>query len=69
MSVALSFRLNGALRMLDRTTPVQERFENQGAQLRALARETPPGVERFLLVRKARRAETKKKFDERKNIK
>jgi hypothetical protein len=55
--------------MLDRTNPVQERFENQGAQLRALARETPPGVERFLLVRKARRAEAKKKFDERKNIK
>ena len=40
------------------TTPLQERFAKEAFQLRVQARNTPPSVERYLLVRKARRAET-----------
>ena len=38
------------------TTPLQERFAKEAFQLRVQARNTPPSVERYLLVRKARRA-------------
>jgi hypothetical protein len=45
-------------RRFTQTTSLEERLAKEAAQLRKQARGTPPGVERDLLVRKARRAET-----------
>jgi hypothetical protein len=45
-------------RRFTQTTSVEERLAKEAAQLRKQAQGTPPGVERDLLVRKARRAET-----------
>jgi hypothetical protein len=45
-------------RRFTQTTSVEERLAKEATQLRKQARGTPPGVERDLLVRKARRAET-----------
>jgi hypothetical protein len=40
------------------TTSLEESLAKEATQLRKQAQGTPPGVERDLLVRKARRAET-----------
>jgi hypothetical protein len=40
------------------TTSLKDRLAKEATQLRKQAQGTPPGVERDLLVRKARRAET-----------
>nr|WP_275183973.1 hypothetical protein [Bradyrhizobium sp. CSA112] len=40
------------------TTSLEERLAKEATQLRKQAQGTPPGIERNLLVRKARRAET-----------
>jgi len=40
------------------TTSLEERFAKEATSLRKQTQGTPPGVERDLLVRKARRAET-----------
>lgn len=45
-------------RPFTQNTSVEERLANEAKQLRKQAQGTPPGVERDLLVRKARRAET-----------
>ena len=45
-------------RPFKQTTSLKERLAKEAAQLRKQAQCTPPGVERVLLVRKARRAET-----------
>jgi hypothetical protein len=45
-------------RFTQQTTSVEESFAKEATQLRKQAQGTPPGVERDLLVRKARRAET-----------
>ncbi len=45
-------------RRFTQTTSLEERLAKEAAQLRKQAQGTPPGVERDLLVRKARRAET-----------
>jgi hypothetical protein len=45
-------------RRFTQTTSVEERLAKEATQLREQAQGTPPGVERDLLVRKARRAET-----------
>ena len=45
-------------RRFTQTTSLEERLAKAAAQLRKQAQGTPPGVERDLLVRKARRAET-----------
>ena len=45
-------------RRFTQTTSLEERLAKEATQLRKQAQGTPPGVERDLLVRKARRAET-----------
>jgi len=45
-------------RRFTETTSLEKRLAKEAAQLRKQAKGTPPGVERDLLVRKARRAET-----------
>jgi hypothetical protein len=45
-------------RRFTQTTSLEESLAKEAAQLRKQARGTPPGVERDLLVRRARRAET-----------
>ena len=45
-------------RLSKQTTSLKERLAKEATQLRKLAQGTPPGFERELLVRKARRAET-----------
>jgi hypothetical protein len=43
---------------------LEERLAKEATQLRRQAQGTPPGVERDLLVRKARRAETTSRMTE-----
>ena len=45
-------------RRFTQTTALEESLAKEATQLRKQAQDTPPGVERGLLVRKARRAET-----------
>jgi hypothetical protein len=45
-------------RRFTQTTSLEERLTKEATQLRRQAQGTPPGVERDLLVRKARRADT-----------
>ena len=45
-------------RRFKQTTSLEERLAKEATQLRKQAQGTPPGFERELLVRKARRAET-----------
>ena len=45
-------------RRFTQTTSLEERLAKEATQLRKQAQGTPQGVERDLLVRKARRAET-----------
>ena len=45
-------------RRFTQTTSLEERLAKEATRLRKQAQGTPPGVERDLLVRKARRAET-----------
>ena len=45
-------------RRFTQTTSLEERLAQEATRLRKQAQGTPPGVERDLLVRKARRAET-----------
>jgi hypothetical protein len=45
-------------RRFTQTTSLEESLAKEATQLRKQAQDTPPGVERDLLVRKARRAET-----------
>jgi hypothetical protein len=45
-------------RRFTQTTSLEERLAKEATQLRKQAQGSPPGVERDLLVRKARRAET-----------
>ena len=45
-------------RRFTQTTALEESLAKEATQLRKQAQGTPPGVERDLLVRKARRAET-----------
>jgi hypothetical protein len=45
-------------RRFTQTTSLEESLAKEATQLRKQAQGTPPGVERDLLVRKARRAET-----------
>jgi hypothetical protein len=45
-------------RRFTQTTSLEERLAKEATQLRKQAQGTPPGIERDLLVRKARRAET-----------
>jgi hypothetical protein len=52
-------------RRFTQTTSLEERLAKEAAQLRKQAQGTPPGVERDLLVRKARRAETASHMTER----
>jgi hypothetical protein len=51
-------------RRFTQTTSLEERFAKEATQLRKQAQGTPPGVERDLLVRKARRAETASRMTE-----
>jgi len=44
-------------RVFKQTTSLKERLAKEATQLRKQAQATPPGFERELLVRKARRAE------------
>jgi hypothetical protein len=44
-------------RLFKQTTSLKERLAKEAMQLRKQAQVTPPGFERELLVRKARRAE------------
>ena len=46
------------------TTSLEARLAKEATQLRKQAQGTPPGVERDLLVRKARRAETASRMSE-----
>ena len=45
-------------RRFTQTTSLEESLAKEATQLRKQAQGTPPGVERDLLLRKARRAET-----------
>jgi hypothetical protein len=45
-------------RRFTQTTSLEERLAKEATRLRKQAQGTPPGFERDLLVRKARRAET-----------
>ena len=45
------------------TTSLEERLATEATQLRKQAQGTPPGIDRDLLVRKARRAETASTYD------
>ena len=45
-------------RLFRQTTSLKERLAKEATQLRKQAQGTPPGIERELLVRRARRAET-----------
>jgi hypothetical protein len=45
-------------RLLTQTTSLEERLAKEATQLRKQAQGTPPGIDRDLLVRKARRAES-----------
>ena len=56
-------------RMLERrrftqTTSLEERLAKEATQLRKQAQGIPPGIERDLLVRKARRAESASRMTE-----
>ncbi|MDB5605140.1 MAG: hypothetical protein JWP25_2040 [Bradyrhizobium sp.] len=51
-------------RRFTQTTSLEERLAKEATQLRRQARGTLPGVERDLLVRKARRAETTSRMTE-----
>ena len=46
------------------TTSPEERLAKEAAQLRKQAQGTPPGIDRDLLVRKARRAESASRMTE-----
>jgi hypothetical protein len=52
-------------RRFTQTTSVEESLAKEATQLRKQARGTPPGVERDLLVRKARRAKTASRMTKR----
>jgi hypothetical protein len=52
-------------RRFTQTTSLEERLAKEATQLRKQAQGTSPGVERDLLVRKARRAETASRMTER----
>ena len=45
-------------RRFTQTTSLEERLAKEATQLRKQAQGTPPGIDRDLLVRKARRAES-----------
>ena len=45
-------------RRFTQTTSLEERLAKEATRLRKQAQGTPPGIERELLVRKARQAET-----------
>jgi hypothetical protein len=45
-------------RRFTQTTSLEERLAKEAMQLRKQAQGTPPGIDRDLLVRKARRAES-----------
>ncbi len=51
-------------RRFTQTTSLEESFAKEATQLRKQAQGTPPGVERDLLVRKARRAESASRMTE-----
>ena len=50
-------------RHFTQATSLEERLAKEATQLRKQAQGTPPGVERDLLLRKARRAETASTYD------
>ena len=50
-------------RRFTQTTSLEERLAKEATRLRKQAQGTPPGVERDLLLRKARRAETASTYD------
>ena len=50
-------------RRFTQTTSLEERLAEEVTQLRKQAQGTPPGVERDLLLRNARRAETASTYD------
>ena len=50
-------------RRFTQTTSLEERLAKEATQLRKQAQGTPPGIERDLLVRKARRAEFSFSYD------
>ena len=51
-------------RRFTQTTSLEESLAKEATRLRKQAQGTPPGVERDLLVRKARRAETASRMTE-----
>jgi hypothetical protein len=51
-------------RRFTQTTSLEERLAKEATQLRKQAQGTPPGIERDLLVRKARRAESASRMTE-----
>jgi hypothetical protein len=51
-------------RRFTQTTSLEERLAKEATQLRKQAKGTPPGIERDLLVRKARRAESASRMTE-----
>jgi hypothetical protein len=50
-------------RRFTQTTSLEERLAKEATQLRKQAQGTPPGIERDVLLRKARRAETASTYD------
>ena len=50
-------------RLFKQTTSLKERLAEEATQLRKQAQGTPPGFERELLVRKARRSESSFSYD------
>jgi len=50
-------------RRFTQTTSLEERLAKEATRLRKQAQGTPPGVERDLLLRNARRAETASTYD------
>ncbi len=51
-------------RRFTQTTSLEERLAKEATQLRKQAQGTPPGIERDLLVRKARRAKSASRMTE-----
>jgi len=51
-------------RRFTQTTSLEERLAKEATQLRKQAQGTPPGIDRDLLVRKARRAESASRMTE-----
>jgi hypothetical protein len=51
-------------RRFSQTTSLEERLAKEATQLRKQAQGTPPGIDRDLLVRKARRAESAPRMTE-----